>query len=552
MDALGGRELFISRLTSGFNAASGIRGSVPKDLWFAVSNVANEDVFERMPQVFGIVSPSGIEIGFAAAIHPSDFSQREIKERVREAAPRIFKRLPAGTDEIAIQLQHALAENGGWHYRRKTRLQPDISDFETLVEWMAFLSSPEGAEWAGGSISKYFGPTMLDDEAFDLDSEVQRAAHLFEPLMRSLTPASEASSRTPANADDMPEPQVGHRVWIWAPGQQARYWDELFESGLIAIGWDALGDLRQYVSIEQFKAALARSYEDRGDDQINNGKSCYDFTYSMMPGDIVYAKAGLKTILGKGIVEGDYNYDPARQVYKNTRKVRWTHTGEWTFDNGNLPVKTLTEWTRYPDAISGLERLLAGGGRDDVRRPPVRPTEREKYSIEDALDSLFVEPSAFNQILETWQAKKNLIIQGPPGVGKSFVARRLAYTLMGYKDPSRVRTVQFHQSFSYEHFVQGYRPHKEGGFRLHEGVFTDFCRLALDDAEQRYVFIIDEINRGNVSRILGELMLLIEGDKRAPEWAIKLAHSDSADERFYVPPNVFILGMITRLIAVSR
>jgi 5-methylcytosine-specific restriction endonuclease McrBC GTP-binding regulatory subunit McrB len=136
-----------------------------------------------------------------------------------------------------------------------------------------------------------------------------------------------------------------------------------------------------------------------------------------------------------------------------------------------------------------------------------------------------------------------LILQGAPGVGKSFVARRLAYALMRFKDPTRVRTVQFHQSYSYEDFVQGYRPTGQG-FALRDGVFLNFCNKALRDSSQTYVFIVDEINRGNLSKILGELMLLIEADKRSPEWAVKLAYAESADERFYVPPNVFILGMM--------
>jgi hypothetical protein len=114
---------------------------------------------------------------------------------------------------------------------------------------------------------------------------------------------------------------------------------------------------------------------------------------------------------------------------------------------------------------------------------------------------------------------------------------------MQYEDPSRVRTVQFHQAYAYEDFVQGFRPNG-AGFVLREGVFLDFCHRAQSDPDQTYVFIIDEINRGNLSKILGELMLLIEPDKRAPEWAVKLAYAEKADERFYVPPNVFLLGMM--------
>ncbi|PWC26654.1 hypothetical protein CR165_22075 [Pseudoroseomonas aestuarii] len=151
--------------------------------------------------------------------------------------------------------------------------------------------------------------------------------------------------------------------------------------------------------------------------------------------------------------------------------------------------------------------------------------------------------STFERALDVWRHKRNLILQGAPGVGKSYVARRLAYALMRFEDPSRLRTVQFHQAYAYEDFVQGYRPNKDS-FVLREGVFLEFCRRALADPKQIYVFVIDEINRGNLSKILGELMLLIEPDKRAPEWAVKLAYAEQADARFYVPPNVYLLGMM--------
>ncbi len=125
------------------------------------------------------------------------------------------------------------------------------------------------------------------------------------------------------------------------------------------------------------------------------------------------------------------------------------------------------------------------------------------------------------------------------------MAKRLAYALMGFKDPSRVEMVQFHQSYAYEDFVQGWRPKEEGGFALKGGVFYEFCGRAAADAPRRpHVFIIDEINRGNVSRILGELMLLIEPDHRGEAFAIPLTYAKDATDRFSVPENVYLLGMM--------
>jgi 5-methylcytosine-specific restriction endonuclease McrBC GTP-binding regulatory subunit McrB len=128
----------------------------------------------------------------------------------------------------------------------------------------------------------------------------------------------------------------------------------------------------------------------------------------------------------------------------------------------------------------------------------------------------------------------------------------MAYALIGYEDPTRVQMVQFHQSYSYEHFVQGFRPRADGGFELQDGSFVSFCKRALSDPDETYVFIIDEINRGNLSKILGELMLLIEPDKRNSLWATRLAYSSPegagsktlTQDPFYVPKNVFIIGMM--------
>jgi hypothetical protein len=166
--------------------------------------------------------------------------------------------------------------------------------------------------------------------------------------------------------------------------------------------------------------------------------------------------------------------------------------------------------------------------------------EAATYTLDDALLELFLSREEAEDILLLWRAKRNIILQGPPGVGKSFAAHKLAYALMAIEDRDRVGFVQFHQSYSYEDFVEGFRP-AEQGFELKPGKFVEFCRKAEADPKHTYVFIIDEINRGNLSKILGELMLLIEPDKRDPRWAMPLA---SGKVPFHVPPNVYIMGLM--------
>lgn len=170
-------------------------------------------------------------------------------------------------------------------------------------------------------------------------------------------------------------------------------------------------------------------------------------------------------------------------------------------------------------------------------------TERlPEYTREDALNDLFMPGETLDRVVSLLKRKRNVILQGAPGTGKTFVARRIAYLVMGVKDSTRAPMMQFHQSTCYEDFIQGYRPDGKGGFTLKDGTFYEFCRRAVLQPDQAFVFIIDEINRGNLSKVFGELMMLIEADKRDASFAVQLGYSTEEEELFYVPSNVYLLG----------
>ena len=171
--------------------------------------------------------------------------------------------------------------------------------------------------------------------------------------------------------------------------------------------------------------------------------------------------------------------------------------------------------------------------------PIPKQEKKEKYTKSNFLDEVFVSFKDYEKLENLLLRKKNLILQGAPGVGKTFAAKRLAYAIMGEKDESRIMQVQFHQNYSYEDFVMGYKPNDEGGFELKNGIFYRFCKRAAADSDNKYFFIIDEINRGNLSKIFGELLMLIENDYR--DKPIQLAYKDEA---FAVPDNLYIIGMM--------
>lgn len=161
------------------------------------------------------------------------------------------------------------------------------------------------------------------------------------------------------------------------------------------------------------------------------------------------------------------------------------------------------------------------------------------YTKKDFLKKVFMTPENYDKLYMLLKRKKNIILQGAPGVGKTYAAKRLAYSLIGAKDDSKIEMVQFHQNYSYEDFVMGYRP-SENGFNLQKGVFYEFCQKARNDLDNNYYFIIDEINRGNLSSIFGELLMLIESDYRDEPVALVY----KKEEKFSVPPNVYIIGMM--------
>lgn len=199
------------------------------------------------------------------------------------------------------------------------------------------------------------------------------------------------------------------------------------------------------------------------------------------------------------------------------------------YDYNNFPELSYAAWTSFKND-SGT----------DTAEPDEEPAgnENKAYTRDDFLNDVFMDLDEYNRLVGLLEMKYNVILQGAPGVGKTYAAKRLAYSIMGEEDESRIKFVQFHQSYSYEDFIQGYRPSKDE-FELVNGAFYKFCKEAEEDNERPYFFIIDEINRGNLSKILGELMMLIEKDHRGER--LNLLYSN---EEFCVPKNIRIIGMM--------
>lgn len=326
------------------------------------------------------------------------------------------------------------------------------------------------------------------------------------------------------------------RYWIYAPGKNASKWEEYSEEGLMGIGWGELGDLSIYETRTDMQNKMKSVFGPERSYKMDS-LATWQFVHDVKPGDIVYAKKGMYKIVGRGIVTSEYYFeDDTEDHYSNFRKIDWKDVGEWDHP-GQAVLKTLTDITSYTDYVEKLENLFVDVDDEE-------PEEEDKvwpaYDKNKFLEEVYMSEDSYNTLVGLIRNKKNVILQGAPGVGKTYAANRLAYSIMGEKNKDRVMMVQFHQSYSYEDFIEGFRPSSDSnGFEIKKGSFYNFCKKAADDLDNEYFFIIDEINRGNLSKIFGELFMLIEKDKRGN--ALQLLYSD---EKFYVPKNVYIIGMM--------
>lgn len=456
------------------------------------------------------------------------------------------------------------------------------------------------------------------------------------------------------------------KYWIYSAGEKSYKWDEFYKDGIMAIGWDYLGDLTKYSSQAEIADKITKE-ENKTQYPKNDSKANWEFAKDMQVGDIVYVKKGLQdALIGRGIVKSDYIYDANRNEYKSIRKVEWTHNGIYDVDFKVLDIKqwnqkTLTEisQSKYKDFCLKIEDVFMkkqpednsnslqvniplnqilygppGTGKtysvrqyitDIVGQNPGLKTDNEEQKINNAVKDLtwysaialsmyrngknnkYKVPNLQHQkIIKAFAATKeskkikatlwfqmqshtsessenvNNSTKHPPYLfdktensewyltetGIKFVEENLSEQLefLNAKNSSRkiedfYKFITFHQSYSYEEFVEGIKPSINNdednatiSYEYNRGIFKEICQQANSDPENNYLLIIDEINRGNISKIFGELITLIESDKRVipngerifentktqnEELVVTLPYTKS---KFGVPSNLYILG----------
>lgn len=414
-------------------------------------------------------------------------------------------------------------------------------------------------------------------------------------------------------------------TWKFAPGEGADHWDEFYEGGIMAIGFDeGLGDLRKYGSRTELGDALGLETPENSND-VWNMASFRDAAI----GDIVVANRGRRTAVGIGVIEGEYEYHSDRGEFWHVRKTRWLVSTELSFEKVMFRVDTFSptlKWREvkerllqeHPELADDLEKIESGRAESDGQVPsgnlhglrvalgrsirhdwvkpirglapaieaalkatggpinveetaagehairrglrssceaaarevnpdhPVYPhihtilkltsagNQHEMYTREQAYSDSGLDEDTFAAHWALLQEKRQVVLQGPPGTGKTYLANIYGRLLVA-GDMYRLEVVQFHPSYSYEDFVEGYRPTAGGGLDVREGIFKLVCEKARESADPT-VLIIDEINRGDLSKIFGELLYLLEYREKQ----IKLTHNPNVS--FEIPRNLYLIG----------
>lgn len=499
---------------------------------------------------------------------PADpaFADTTVKQPSKAAGPRFVQNFPLVLDALRALGGSAEAKDVYASVRERTDV-PDgelngvtkggQSKFENKVGWARFylakaglLDSKKRGVWA---LTPEGRETYLDhDMALALFKDVQSRFKVKEE-----DPDDEAPAPTMTDDSDVFD-DPNRRFWfvgaVWGDGTEDQT-DRFVEEGIWQNGYD--DKFSDHVSRMQVgdRIAIKASFTQKYKLPFDNQDKVVSCMRIKAIGTITEASTDAKS------VKVDWEkLDPPKEWYFYTYRVTVVEADasedlarrliQFTFGDHKQDYEF---WLRVPyfakkyrpKATSTLEPFF----EDDAEEIEVEGDEAtfEKYDLESIVaEGCFLDDAELSDALERLKQKKNLILQGPPGTGKTWLAKRLGYALIGTKDKKvsrkRVRSIQFHPSLSYEDFVRGWRPDGDGQLSLVDGLFLEAVEAARAERDRPFVVVIEEINRGNPAQIFGEMLTLLERDKRREDEAIELAYRQKQGERVFIPDNLYVIG----------
>ena len=371
------------------------------------------------------------------------------------------------------------------------------------------------------------------DEVFNsLNAVIKMYKNLFENVGNADTEINTKADNMSNTANNNPS------IWVYSPGEGARKWQECLEENVMLLGWDDMEDFKEYKTRQDIINRLRDISGNTDNSYTNDSLAIWQFCREMRPGDIVYVKRGMTLIIGRGVVLGDYVYNGERYEYKNSRAVKWTHSGEWAYPK-KLPMKTLTRINEYKDMVKRLEGLF----------DPQDMLEQIPFKMSTLIDSikktgLLYEDKLIQRYVCSLMTKPFVILSGLAGSGKTQLALAFARVMSENVD-QQLCVVPVGADWTNREPLLGYpNALKQGEYMQPECGALQIMMRAQRNPNKPYFLVLDEMNLSYVERYFADFLSALESNQEIPLWDKPEECDSEVPAKVALPKNLFIIGTI--------